>query len=375
MSAQRILSISVIAVAAGIIVLNAFAHGGEDHGAPAAATPAGPSTGLIHMPKESQFALGILTEVATERKLVHTRRVAGVIIPAANARAEVYPAQAGRVIASRAWKIGDRVQRGQILFSIEQTLTGTERIELERDLIEAEGELDEATRDYNRKRSLEGVVAKKEIEFARIRLASARERHAALQRVLTQGTRPVPVRAPITGTITSADVVSGEYVEISKRLMEIVNVSTVWVEAQVYERDLQGMPKQTGAIVTSPTSPGTYTGTLIAQGDVVDPEARTVSIIFSVPNPHEALKINASATVEIGMGTDITSLSIPKTAVIDAASGQYVIVHRSPEEFDPVPVVLGSATNAGYVQVVNGIAIRDRVVVTGLTHFRPNLPQ
>jgi membrane fusion protein, heavy metal efflux system len=368
---------AVIAITGLLIVGQVLAHGGEDHSAPAttAATPAdATATGFIVMEKESQFALGILTERVTEQAMAQGRRVTGRIIPAANGRAEVYAPQEGRVISSRAWKIGDRVAKGQTLFSIEQTLTGTERLDLERDLIESERELEEATRDYNRKRSLEGVVAQKEIESARIRLDGARERQSALKQVLGRGTKPVSVSAPISGVISSADVVSGEFVEVNKPLLEIVNTSVVWVEAQMFETDLAAMPKGTGAIITSASAVGTYSGSLVSVGNVIDPQTRTAPVIFQVTNRNEQLKINASAEIEISTGIDMKVIAVPKTAVVQSGPKSYVIAHRGPEEFEPIEVARGLGNDLTHIQVV-GLKLGDKVVVSGLTHFRSDLPQ
>lgn len=369
---------AIVLLVSGLIVIRAYAHGGEDHSEPSAVQPtssAQVSSKYITVAKESQFALNILTERVSTQQLEHSRKVAGKISPAANMSAEVFPSQAGRITATRGWKIGDNVAKGQPLFSIEQTLTGTERLGLERDLIDAKKEEDEATRDYQRKKTLEGVVAKKEIEFARIRLESAHERRAALERVLTQGTRPVTVSAPISGTITSSDVVSGEYVEVSKKLMEIVNTSVVWVEAQLFEADVKGLPKNTTATITSPVSVGTFTGRLITVGDVVDPATRTVSAVFEVVNRLGSLKINAAADIDISMGADVQALAVKKEAIVSSGGKQFVFLHRTPEEFEAVEILTENVTSAEYVAVTTGVQEGDRVVISGLSQLRSSLPQ
>lgn len=361
-----------------LYVAVSFAHGGEDHSAPSTTTASVPdatATSYVVMAKEAQFALGILTERVVKRTMAQTRRVTGRIIPAANGRAEVYAPQEGRIITARTWKIGDFVSKGQTLFSVEQTLTGTERLDLERDLIEAERELEEATRDYNRKRSLEGVVAQKEIEFSRIRMDGARQRHAALKQVLSRGTKPVSVSAPISGRIAVADVVGGAFVEASRLLLEVVNTSTVWVEAQLFESDLAAMPKGTGAILTSPSAVGTYSGSLVTVGNVIDPQTRTAPVIFAVANRNEQLKINASAEIQISSGVDAPSVAVPKSAVVQSGTKSYVIVHRGPEEFEPVLISTGLGADLTHLQIASGVKLGDKVVTTGLTYFKADLPQ
>ncbi|MDZ4746736.1 MAG: efflux RND transporter periplasmic adaptor subunit [bacterium] len=375
---KRHVNVAMLAVVTTISVVGILAHGGEDHSAPnTSGTVAADATSVGHVviSKESQFALGMLTERIAEKTLSQTRRVTGKIVASPNARAEVFAPQPGRIVSKRAWKIGDRVTQGQMLFAVEQTLTGSERLDLERALIEADRELDDATRDYNRKVSLEGVVAKKEIESAKVRMESANQRQTALKRGLSQGTRPIPVTAPITGTIANSDLTNGEYVEVSRQLLEIVNTSTVWIEAQLFEGDLALLPKGAVAIITSPSSSETYSATLIAVSDVIDPTSRTAAVIFALKNPKGTLRINSSAELQIGLGEDITAIAVPKDAVVESGSNSFVIVHRSPEEFEPVRITKGTGSGRTHVQVVAGVKTGDKVVITGLTHFRTALPQ
>lgn len=358
-------------------VVGILAHGGEDHSAPqksGAAAADATAVGLVNISKESQFALGMLTERIAEKTLAQNRRVTGKIVASPNGRAEVFAPQPGRIVSGRAWKIGDRVTKGQTLFSVEQTMTGSERLDLERALIEADRELDEATRDYSRKLSLEGVVAKKEIENAQIRLQSAKERQGALKKGLSQGTRPIAVMAPITGTISASDLTSGESVEVSKQLLEIVNTSTVWIEAQLFEGDLASLPEGAVGIITSPSSPTTYSAKLITVGNVIDPTSRTAPVIFEVKNPDGKLRINASADIQLGMGADVTAIAVPKSAIVESGANAFVIVHQSPEDFRAVQITRGLGSDLTHAQVLSGLKVGDKVVVTGLTHFRGALP-
>lgn len=375
---RRHVNAAMLAVLTTMSVVGIVAGGGDDHShGKSTGTVAADATAVGHVSisKESQFALGMLTERIAEKTLAQTRRVTGKIIASPNARAEVFAPQPGRIVSGRAWKIGDRVTKGQMLFSVEQTMTGSERLDLERALIEADRELDDATRDYNRKLSLEGVVAKKEIESAQVRLESAKQRQTALKRGLSQGTRPIPVISPITGTIANSDLTSGEYVDVSKQLLEIVNTSTVWIEAQLFEGDLASLPKGAVAIITSPSSSETYSATLITVGDVIDPTSRTAPVIFSLKNPDGKLRINSSAEIQIGLGADVIAVAVPKDAIVESGANSFVVIHRSPEEFETVQITKGIGTDRTHVQVVSGVKVGDRVVITGLTHFRTSLPR
>lgn len=370
------LLLTVVLAMTAIVAIRAFAHGGEDHGAATGTASSGATAvtaegnAVIQIPKESQFTFELLTEPVIERTLEASRGVTGVVVPRPGARAEVFPPQEGRIAMNRTIKIGDRVSKGELLFSVEQVLSGTERLGLERDLIAAKSELDEAQRDYTRKQALEGIVAKKEIELAGIRLRSARERRSALEQALTRGTTPVKVFAPISGTVTMADLVAGEFVEVRKQLLEITNLSSVWVEAAIYQTDLRDLPPMPTAIITFPSAEGSFVGQLVSEGKTLSPDSKSATLHFSVHNPNDQLKIGATADVLLNLGAPKQVLAVAKSAIVTNGSFQYVFVHTGPEEFVAKQFVAGSSQNGEYVEVQSGLELNDRAVVRNASVLR-----
>lgn len=356
------------------LVIGVFAHGGEDHGtAGPAASSVATIGGVIQIPKESQFTFEITTEPVIERVLESTQGATGVVVPKPGSRAEVYAPQPGRIKLQRALEPGDYVNKGQALFSVEQVLGSSERLTLERDLIEANADFQEAQRDYSRKKSLEGVVAGKEIELAAIRLKSAKERSAALEKVLRQGTTPLTVTAPISGRLTMMDLTNGEFVEISKQLLEITNMSEVWVEAAIYQKDLKGMPRIPTAIITLPSAEGSFVGTFVSEGSTVGEASKSVTLHFAVPNPNEQLKIGATANIELNLGSPKQTLAVRKSAVVSIGGVQYVFVHTQAEEFVAKQFIAGPKQNADYIEVESGLQLNDRAVVRNASILRGKL--
>jgi cobalt-zinc-cadmium efflux system membrane fusion protein len=369
---------SILAVTA----LRAFAHGGVDDEPPVKspatgvtpqAAPSGNS--VVTLPKESQFAFQITTEPVLSRTLAKSRGVTGIVVPRTDAHAEMFPPQSGRVNLNRPLKIGDRVTKGQQLFTIEQVLSGTERLSIEREIIDAKRDLDEADRDNTRKKSLAGVVAQKDIELASIRLKSAKERYAALQQASTRGTSPVGVVAPISGIITQANLVTGEFADVSKRLLEITDVTSVWVEASVYQGDLKDLPPTATAMINIPSSSASFTGTLVSIGSTVDPESKTVKLIFAVNNPVGVIKIGENALVQLNTGSPSEVLSIAKNAIVNVAGVSYVFVHTQPEQFIAKEITIGSAMDETHVEVQSGLEVNERVVITSASVLRGKLSQ
>jgi cobalt-zinc-cadmium efflux system membrane fusion protein len=366
----------------GISALRAFAHGGVDDEPPVksgttgvTAQPAPTGNSVLTLPKESQFAFQIITEPLLARTLAKSRGVTGIVVPRTDARADLFPPQSGRIKLNHPLKIGDRVTKSQSLFTIEQVMSGIERLSLERDLIDAKRDLDEADRDYTRKKSLAGVVAQKEIELAAIRLKSAKERYAALQHASNVGTAPVAVVAPISGIITQADLVTGEFADVSKRLLEITDVSSVWVEASVYQSDLRDLPPTAAAMITIPSSNLSFTGTLVSTGSTVDPESKTVKLIFAVNNPAGVIKIGENASVLLNTGSPAEVLSVAKSAIVNVAGANYVFVHTQPEQFIAKEIATGSAMNETHVEVQSGLELNERVVINGASVLRGKMSQ
>ncbi len=349
-----------------------WAHGGEDHGAPTGI--ASPAAEANYLSKETQFALNVNTDQVAERPLPQSIKVFGVVSAPTSAKAAIYVPIAGRINASRSYKIGDAVMKGQTLFSVQQVISGTERLSLEQDLTAAQSELEAATKDLNRKESLPDIVAKKDIEQAQIREVSAKKRMDNLRAGLGNGTKSITVSAPISGVVTSSSIVNGEYVDLSKQLMEIADPRRVWVEAQVYEGDVQAANASSSATVTVPTSTSVFPAKLIAKGNTVQSESRTISFIYEVENKNNELKLNGSATILIGGTETESAISVAKHAVISQNGRNFVFVHNTPESFVPAEVVLGKHNDEDFVEVSKGVSPGDRVATTNLNLFKQNLP-
>ncbi len=344
-----------------------LAHDGEDHGdaAPAAAPGSVARGAAIVVPKEQQFALGILTGLAGERTMARSASVTGRVIPRTDAVADVVAPLSGRIVGTRIPRLGDRVRRGDILFRVAPVRAPAELAALRTEQIRARAELASAEREVSRLERLEGVVAGKQIVEATIRRDAARATSAAIAEQIAGG-GSVAVRAPISGVITMAEIAEGEVTDGSRAAFTIADLSKVWVEADLFEGDLQGAEGAASAVITLSAYPGeTFAGKLYRAGSAVDPATRTIRTLFIVDNPGERLKLNMSASVAIGTGAASRVLSIPQAAVVRIGERRVVFLHTAPEEFQPRDVVLGSASDGGAIEVRSGVAAGDRVVTSG----------
>lgn len=348
------------------------AHAGEDHGeaAPAATASSASGAGLTVL-KEQQFALGMLTELVAPREIVSRVEVTGRVVPRTDAVAEVVPGVAGKVVGGRLPGRGEQVTRGQVLFHVAQVLSPAERGAIRAEQIRAKAELASAEREVSRLSRLEGVVAGKQITEARIRRDAARETVAALNAQLSGAGQSVAVTAPISGEITRAEIAAGEVIDGSEVVYEISDPSRIWIEADLFERDLPAIEGASSAEVTVPGAPGRiFRAKLHRLSGTVDPETRTVTALFTVDNPGRALRINMSARVSVASGRTTRGLTIPEAAIVRSGARQVVFVHTTPEGFEPRDVTLGAASFGGYVAITAGVRPGERLLVTATHQMR-----
>ncbi|MEK7249745.1 MAG: efflux RND transporter periplasmic adaptor subunit, partial [Bacteroidota bacterium] len=347
-----------------------FAHEGEDHGAKVTTKNAALGD-TISVTKQAQFLLGILTDVAKTRTINPRLNILGKVVPQTLGKADVYPPISGRVVADgyKIPTIGSRVQKGQIIAVLEQALASPEQSQLVTEKFKADAEYNQATKDLERMKQLEGVVARKEVQQAEIRFESAKKQKEFYDNVLKgnyrDGTNKFLVKAPIAGVITDAELAIGEQVDVNKKLFTVVNLSTLWIEGQVYEIDLGKIEKSKDAYVSTQSYPDDiFRAKLFALGSVINEATRTVKAIYEVNNSSNRLKVGMLADVGVSLGAPVRTLAIPAEAMMDIRGKNVVFVHVAPEKFVAREVVPG-AKDGKLIAVKRGLSEGERVVTVG----------
>jgi Cu(I)/Ag(I) efflux system membrane fusion protein len=169
------------------------------------------------------------------------------------------------------------------------------------------------------------------------------------------------LRSPITGTILIKNVLEGEHVTPGRQLYEVADLSTVWVQAKVYEYELTHVQLGQPAQVTFSALPGRqFTGKVVFIQPTVEEPSRTVQVRIELRNKQGLFKPGMFADVVIrhDMGT---GLLVPVTAVI--RTGERDIVYRvvGPGRFLPVVVKVGPLTYGNRFRVLAGLQPGDRV--------------
>ncbi|HCY86231.1 MAG TPA: efflux RND transporter periplasmic adaptor subunit, partial [Desulfobacteraceae bacterium] len=178
--------------------------------------------------------------------------------------------------------------------------------------------------------------------------------------------KTLAVRSPYKGVVVSKNVTEGDYVKTGASLFRIADLSSVWVEAHIfeYEQNLvyQGQPVE----MELSYSPGrTYTGKISYIFPYLQPKTRDVIIRVSFDNPQGDLKPDMFAQIRIRTDDGKKGLSVPAQAVIHSGDEQIVFVAKGGGKFSPRQVTTGMYLEEGRVQVLSGLTAGENVVVSG----------
>jgi membrane fusion protein, heavy metal efflux system len=341
--------------------------------------------GSVHLTPEQIKTNNIQTSVAVEKEIAPVIVANGRVKARAGAEAHVFAPFAGRVVADaeRAPRLGAQVQSGQLIGEIEQIFAASERVQfrtaalqLQTDIDQAHQEADLRQKELDRSRQLYegGAIALKEFQLAESNLKQAQAKLEGAQRAKAEydkaaaqqsEQRRSPIRAPISGTVVSIDLITGEQVDPSKSLMTIVDTSTVWAEIAVHESDLTPIRGASSAEIVIPSDPSRpYVGRLVNVGVAVDPQNRTVPVTFAVANAERNLKIEMAVEARIPKGARRKEIVAPVTAVLSEQGISSVFVETQPGVFQRRRVTPGQRTG-GDVTIVDGLAAGEKVVSVG----------
>lgn len=282
----------------------------------------------------------------------------------------------GARIAGRVRKIykldGQPVQANEILADIESAELG----EAQAALLGARAHTEAANANEKREKELadERISARREAELATANAAAARaDLAAAEQKVRALGGTPsgVPgillLRSPIAGKVIECNVSRGQSVEATHTAFRVADLSRVWVQLAVFERQLSVIREGDAVdILPQGESDRKVTGVIAHVGDVIDLDTRTAPVRVVVDNPDGLLRPGQSVLAKIRTSSPAAaSILLPRGAVISVDGKPTVFVGRDALAVEPRTVLLGGQ-DAERVEIVSGIAPGDKVVTSGV---------
>jgi cobalt-zinc-cadmium efflux system membrane fusion protein len=174
---------------------------------------------------------------------------------------------------------------------------------------------------------------------------------------------PFEVRAPLAGSVIAKDVAPGEFVATDRTLFEIADLTSVWVDLDVYRRDFArlrvGQPLRIDAGDGSPPAPST----LAYLSPIGSPNTQTLLARAVLPNPDRSWRPGLFVTAEVEAGAH----DVPVAVVVDSVQRlreHDVVFVVDADGFDARPVALGRR-DATHVEVVSGLAAGERYASGG----------
>ncbi len=186
---------------------------------------------------------------------------------------------------------------------------------------------------------------------------------ATLERLAETGeaSRSLTLVSPISGVVTKKDVVEGARLEVGTSPYEIVDLSRVWVLADVYESELRHVKVGMTATLQLKAFPNrVFAGKVSFLDPVLDPATRTVKVRLEFPNPDGDLRPEMFGEVVL-RGTTREGLKIPSDAVVPTGTTQVVFVALGDGRFQPREVRLGESDGKS-VEVTSGLKAGEQVV-------------
>jgi Cu(I)/Ag(I) efflux system membrane fusion protein len=207
----------------------------------------------------------------------------------------------------------------------------------------------------------EGLVASAR---QRLMLFGVREiQIAALEKAGKPNIR-LPIYTPLSGVVIEKMVQQGQYVNTGDVLFNIADLSTVWVEVEVYENEFPTIHIGQQVEIRSQSFPGKpFIGRVSFMYPFLDPKTRTVKARVEMPNPGMKLKPDmfVNAIIKVPLGSAIV---VPVTAVMDTGKRRVVWVESSPGMFEPRDVQVGQQAD-DKIQILSGLKEGDKVAVSG----------
>ena len=250
---------------------------------------------------------------------------------------------------------GRTVERGQLLLE----LYSPEFLEVQQDFLEAQKK-DESgiLRKYGQRS--ESVRPRDYLRYLDLS-------ESAINEIARTG-KPmhrIPIYSPQHGIIVRHNIHKHMFLPPGFTMFSIADLSTVWVEADIFEHQLKWIRRGLKASIQVKALPGrSWEGRLNYVYPELDPKTRTVRVRLLVPNPDTELKPNmfAQATIYTDPLNDV--LKIPREALIVTGERESVILALGEGRFQPVDVVSGMRSE-GEVEIVSGLKEGDQIVVSG----------
>jgi membrane fusion protein, heavy metal efflux system len=282
----------------------------------------------------------------------------------------------GARIAGRVRRVmhleGDQVPRGEVLAEIESAELG----EAQAAVISARAHANAAVANEKREHELAAakISSNREAELATATAASARaELLAAEGRVRAMGGRPdgepgiMQMQSPIAGRVVARNLSRGQFVEPTLTAFKVADLSRVFVELAVFERDVSTIRAGDPVELFAPGAASSQVSGRVAYvGDEIEAQSKTATVRVIVEQPTVPLRPGQSLLAKIHTSAKAEpSVVLPRDAVTSVDGKPTVFVAHGATSVEPRAIQVGRQ-DGHQVEVLEGLKTGERVVVSGV---------
>ncbi len=332
----------------------------EEHARTAGAKDTAGGTGRepVHLTADQAQAIGMTYTVVSRGPLERTVRTVGQVVAAEPNLAEITPKVDGFVDELFVDATGVAVKRGQPLLTIYSPMLVAAQQEL---LTAARLAASLDTSDADAQRNAQALVAasRRRLDYWDI----SADQIDRLERT-GEVTKTLTLSAPFDGIVLDKMVVKGQSVMPGMKLYRLADLSTVWVEGEVFEQDLAFIRVGAPARVDVAAYAGrAFAGRVSFVSPTVDEQSRAGRVRVVLSNPAELLKPGMYATLFFDVRIGANVLSLPAEAVVMTGERNLVFAVGKDGALEPRDVVLGPRAGER-LQILRGVAEGERVAAS-----------
>lgn len=210
------------------------------------------------------------------------------------------------------------------------------------------------------------------VQAIAVRLADRVQRGQVLARLENTATlRPVEIAAPIDGTIVTYDLTPGRFVAAGTPLFTVADLSTVWADLRIYQRNLDQIHVGQPVRITGRHGVAPFTGTITYIAPTVDERTRTGLARVVVDNTDGRWKPGQFISGTVAIEEHPVDLWVPRTALITFEDRTVVFVQAA-DGIEPRPVQVGHGDETG-VQILGGLTAGEVVVLRNAISIKAEL--
>ncbi|MBC7171473.1 MAG: efflux RND transporter periplasmic adaptor subunit, partial [Polyangiaceae bacterium] len=221
--------------------------------------------------------------------------------------------------------------------------------------------------------------AHRELEVAERALSAARRASGFFSAAASgRGPGAYRITSPLDGIVADVRATTGATVAPGELLFRVVDVSELWIRARVPEREASGIRADQDASLSLPgletpiaidITGDDANASVVSVARTIDPESRTVDVLYGLVRPDERLRVGALVRVHVPVGEPVSGVVVPASAVLDDDGRPLVYVQVEGEAFEERTVRMGARSGAQVV-LRSGVREGERIVTHGANVVR-----